>query len=302
MTTAQAGGARSPLLEPHLLARLGRLSLLARYVVEGVIAGLHRSPYRGFSMEFTSHRAYSPGDEIRRVDWKAYGRLDRFFVKEYEEETNLKAHILVDTSASMGYGRRGSKLAYGSLLACSLAYLLLRQRDSVGLALFRDRILRTISPRSAMSQLETIARELDQAEAGEGTDAGSAIEALASGLKRRGLIILISDLLDDPERVSLSLKQLRHQKHDVIVFQLLDRDELELPFERPSLFVDSESDLRVSTSAPDIRRDYKEILGTYLARLRSFCHANWVDYALFPTDVPLELALVRYLSRREGLR
>jgi uncharacterized protein (DUF58 family) len=286
-------------IDPLLLAKLSRLSLLARTVVEGIIAGLHKSPYRGLAMEFTAHRPYTPGDEIRRIDWKAYGRLDRFFIKEYEEETNLRAYLMVDASASMGYGRQVSKLRYASLLACSVAYLLLRQRDSMGLVTYRDQLKKIIPPRNAFNHLELMAAELEGLEPKDGTDTPRAIETLASGLKRRSLIVIISDLLDDPDRFSLSLKQLRHQRNDVIVFQVLDPDELELPFDRQTLFLDSESDLRVATNPSEIRREYRKILGEYVERIRSFCHANAVDHQLFNTAEPLDRALVRYLSRRE---
>jgi uncharacterized protein (DUF58 family) len=296
--TPETGLAR--LLEPHILVRLGRLALTARTVVEGVISGLHRSPYRGFSMEFTSHRPYVPGDELRRIDWKAYGRLDRWFIKEFEEETNLKAYILVDASASMAYGRRQTKFRYASLLACSMAYLLIRQRDSVGLATFQDRILRLIPPRSTLNHLEVIARHLEGTEPSSGTDTAAAIGALAGNLKRRGFILVVSDLLDDPEHLLRSLKQLRHQKHDVIVLQVLDPDELELPFRRRTLFLDMESDVRIATDPEDVRQEYRVILGEYLDRIKGYCHANQVDYALFNTGEPLEQSLVRFLSRREG--
>jgi uncharacterized protein (DUF58 family) len=288
------------LYDPLLLAGIGRLSLIARSVVEGVIAGLHRSPYRGFSLEFTSHRPYAPGDEIRRIDWKAYGRVDRYFVKEYEEETNLKAWVMVDSSASMGYGRGVTKLRFASLLACSLSYLLVRQRDSVGLATFRDGLLRVTPARSAFNHLEAIATELESTGPVGTTDTARAIEALASGLKRRGLIILISDLLDDPDRIALALKSLRHRKNDVIVLQVLDPDELDLPFSRQTLFLDPEGEAKVQTDPADIRADYQGILGAWLDRLRSLCHANQVDYELFSTGKPLDRALIRYLSRREA--
>ncbi len=288
------------LFDPLVLAKLGRLSLLARTVVEGVIAGLHKSPYRGFSLEFTTHRPYSPGDEIRRIDWKAYGRLDRYFIKEYEEETNLKAYLLVDCSASMGYGREISKLRYASLLACSLAYLLLRQRDSVGLVTYRDRLLKLIPARSAFNHLEVIAGELEGVLPAAGTDTARAIETLAQGLRRRSLIIIISDLLDDPDRFARSLKQLRHQKNDVIVMQVLDDDELHLPFSRQTLFLDAESDLKVTANPSDIRAEYGRILGEYLERIKHQCRSAAVDYALLPTSEPLDRSLIRFLSRREG--
>jgi uncharacterized protein (DUF58 family) len=251
-------------------------------------------------MEFTSHRPYVPGDEIRRIDWKAYARMDRHFIKEYEEETNLRAHLVVDCSASMGYGEPLSKFRYASVLACSLAYLLLRQRDSVGLVTYRRGIARMLPARSAFSHLEAVAGELEAAVPEGETDTGRAIESLASGLKRRSLIVLVSDLLDDPERIFLALKQLRHQRHDVVVFQVLHEDELTLPFGKPTLFLDAESDQRVATHPADIRAEYRRILGDYLERVRSFCHATAVDHQLFSTAEPLDTALVRYLSRREG--
>jgi uncharacterized protein (DUF58 family) len=287
-------------LDPLLLAKMGRLSLVARQVVEGVITGLHRSPYRGLSTEFTEHRQYTPGDEIRRIDWKAYGRLDKYFVKEYEEETNLKAYLMVDCSASMGYGEGLTKYAYGSILASALAYLLLRQRDSVGLVTYTDDVLRIIPPRSSFNHLEVISSELEDREPAGSTDTVRAIEVLASGLKRRGLIILVTDALEDPEGLALSLKQLRHKRNEVILFQVLTDEELNLPFRRPALFLDPESDDRVVTSPEDIRREYRKILGKHLEKIKWACHANHVDYELFSTGRPLDQALVRYLARREG--
>jgi uncharacterized protein (DUF58 family) len=283
-----------------LLARLGRLSLMARSVVEGAIAGLHRSPYRGLSLEFTSHRAYAPGDEIRRIDWKAFGRLDRFFVKEYEEETNLRAHVLVDASASMAYGGAQGKYGYASLLACALVYLLLRQRDSVGLTVYGEETRGSLPARSTFNHLEACARELERHAPGGTGDTASALEALASGLRKRGLIILVSDLLDEPERLFVSLQKLRHRRHDAIVMQVLHRDELGLPFDEPTLFLDMETPLRVAADAAEVRREYRRLIDRHVATVRQACHANRVDHALFVTSEPLEQSLVRYLSRREG--
>ncbi len=290
----------APTVDPLLLARLGRLSLMARSVVEGVIAGLHRSPYRGLSLEFTSHRAYTPGDEIRRIDWKAFGRLDRFFVKEYEEETNLRAHVLVDASASMAYGAGTGKYGYASLLACALVYLLLRQRDAVGLTVYGEEARGSLPARSALNHLEACARELERHVPGGVADTPGALEALASGLRKRGLVILVSDLLDDPELLFLSLQKLRHRRHDVVVLQVLDGDELSLPFDDPARFLDLETRLRVDADATEIRREYRRLIDRHVGTVRHACHANRIDHALFVTSEPLEQSLVRYLSRREG--
>src|SRR5438046_1008557 len=220
------------LADPQTLSRLARLQLRARLVVEGVISGLHRSPYHRFSVEFAQHREYTPGDEIRYLDWKVFGRSDRFYVKEFEEETNLKAHLLLDTSDSMTY-RSGalSKLEYGCIVAASLAQLMLQQRDAVGLGLFNDQVQRYLPPRGLASHFTQMLSELEKPATAPKTDLSATFHELAERIKRRGLIIVISDLFGPAEEALMGLRHFRHRKHEVVVFQILDRDELEFPFD-----------------------------------------------------------------------
>ena len=223
--------------DPKVLAKLKKLYLRARFVVDGVMIGIHPSRAKGLSAEFEEHREYSQGDDVRRIDWKAYGKFDRYFIKEYREATNLKAHILLDSSSSMGYASDGwSKFDYGSTLTASLAYLMLKQQDAVGLITFSNQIEKIIPPKAIHGYLFAILRELEERKPRGMTRTGSVLQELAGSLKRRGLILLISDLLDEPEEVLKGLKQLRSRGNDVIVFHLLDKDELNFPFQGGRLF------------------------------------------------------------------
>ncbi len=288
-------------LDPVALSKLGGLELVARLVVEGFISGLHRSPYQGYSVEFAEHRQYMPGDEIKHIDWKVYGKSDRFYIKKFEEETNLKAYILLDTSGSMGYGSGDlSKLEYGCYLAASLSYLMLRQRDYVGLALFDGAIIRYIPPRGESSHLHLITTALEEASPGGETSIGEAIQELARRIVRRGLIILISDLLDEPQRVIRGLKLLRHSKHEVIVFHVMDRSELTFPFEGSVMFRDLETGERLNTDAGSLRSEYLREVKGFLESYKKGCGASSVDYVLMDTHTPFDYALSAYLSRRAG--
>jgi uncharacterized protein (DUF58 family) len=287
--------------DPVVLARISNLTLRARHVVEGLMAGLHRSSLRGLSVEFAQHRPYTPGDELRRVDWKLFGRQDRYFVKEYEAETNLRAHLFVDASASMGYAGSGiSKFDYAATLAASLAYLMLLQRDAVGLVLMGAGAPRVLPARSQPHHLHAIIAELEGARPAGATDVRAALAEVAGGLHRRGLCILISDLLDDPQGVEQGLRHLHHRRHDLMVLQLADRDELELPFNKLTLFRDLEGPLQLTTDPREIRREYCAAVEEHLAQVRALCRRTGADHDLFVTDEPLDRGLVRYLARREG--
>jgi len=290
-------------IDPLIVARLSTMLLRARFVVEGFIAGLHQSPYRGFSLEFAQHREYSPGDETKHVDWKVYGRKDRYYVKQYQEETNLKGYILLDRSASMGYGREGiSKLQYGSYLAASLAFLMLKQQDSVGLATFDEKIKRYIPPRQSKGHLSLILEELESLVPSSRTGINRSLQELGQYLKRRGLIILISDLLDDQEEVIRALKYFRFRKHEVIVFHLLDHAELELPFKGDLWLEDMEDGKRVLTHPEVIRGNYESILKEFVEIYKLNCLRTDIDYCFIDTKTPLDLSLGAYLSRRKMLR
>jgi uncharacterized protein (DUF58 family) len=289
--------------DPKVLTGLKSLYLRARFVVDGVMVGIHPSQAKGLSSEFEEHRGYSQGDDIRHVDWKAYAKFDRYFIKEYREATNLKAYIVMDSSSSMAYASSGvSKFDYGSTLAASLAYLMLKQQDAVGLITFSDRIERMIPPKATHDHLFAILKELeDRTPRGE-TSAASVLQELAASLKRRCLLILISDLLDQPEGVVRGLKQLRSRGSDVMVFHLLDRDELKFPFEEPSLFQDMEEDLKVLTDPHAIRSAYLKAIHSLIDGYRESCASYLIDYFLFDTSVGLDRALVRYLTWREKFR
>jgi uncharacterized protein (DUF58 family) len=289
--------------DPKVLAGVKNLALRARFVVDGVMVGIHASQAKGLSSEFEEHRGYAQGDDTRHIDWKAYAKFDRYFIKEYRETTNLKAYLVMDSSSSMNYASDGmSKFDYASTLAASLAYLMLKQQDAVGLITFSDKIERMIPPKAAHDHLFAILKVLEDTRPQGETSAASVLQNLAASLKRRGLIILISDLLERPEEVAKGLKQLRSRGNEVIVFHLLDRDELELPFKEPSLFQDMEEDLRLLADPQVIRSAYLETLGSLMEGYRQACASHHIDYSLFDTSVDLDRALVRYLTWRQKFR
>lgn len=290
-------------IDPLIVAKLSTMLLKARFVVEGFIAGLHQSPYRGFSLEFAQHREYSPGDETRHIDWKVYGRKDKYFVKQYQEETNLKGYILLDRSASMGYkSKEITKLQYGSYLAASLAFLMLRQQDSVGLVTFDERIKKYIPPRQSKGHLSLILEELEKLVPSSQTGINRSLQELGQYTKRRGLIILISDLLDEQEKVLNALKYFRFKKHEVIVFHLLDPAEMELPFTNVLWLEDMENGKRVLTHPQIIREKYKSVVKEFVETYKLSCLRSDIDYCLMDTKTPLDFALGAYLARRKMLR
>jgi len=289
-------------LKPEVISKLSGMEMKARLVVEGFIAGLHRSPYHGFSVEFAEHRQYMPGDPLRNIDWKVYGKTDRYFVKEFEEETNLKAYLLLDISGSMGYSSNEiSKLEYGSYLSAALSYLMLKQRDSVGLVIFDQKIQKYIPPKSTLSHLHNLLRELDKLSPSEPTNVSSTLHQMAERIKRRGLIILLSDLFDQPEQIISGLKHFRHKKHEVIVFHILDPKELNFAFEDEAVFTDLETKEEIMTSPWQIRKEYQERLKSLLNRYTLECRESMIDYVLLDTSVPFDRALFSYLNKRERL-
>ncbi|MEE8076094.1 MAG: DUF58 domain-containing protein [Candidatus Binatia bacterium] len=286
--------------DPMVLARLSNLYLKARWVVEGTMSGIHRSRSKGFSVEFEAHREYSPGDEIRRIDWKALGKFDKYFIKETEDETNLRAHLILDVSASMDYSSNGiSKFAYGSILTASLAYLILKQQDAVGLVTFSDRIESFIPAKAKRGYLIELLNALEgQTPSGE-TALGKILQEIAGKINRRGLVILVSDLLDEPEEILEGLRLFRFKGNDVIVFHLMDAAELDLPFEGNILFEDmEETRLRVTADPQAIRQVYRKVVEEYTNHLRKQCQEKSIDYNLLSTATPLDHALVSYLSWR----
>ena len=285
------------------MANLKNLYLRARFVVDGVMVGIHPSLAKGFSSEFEGHREYSQGDDIRHIDWKAYAKFDRYYLKEYREATNLRAFLLLDSSSSMNYGTDGwNKFNYGSTLAASLAYLMLKQQDAVGMITFSTKIEKIIPPKATHGHLFAILKELEERKPVGKTAAGPVLQELAGSLKRRGLILLISDLLDEPEEVLRGLKQLRSKGNDVMVFHLLDRDELEFPFDKPTLFQDLEEDLKLLTDPHAVRSAYLKTLHSLIENYKKACASNQIDYSLFDTSVGLDRALTRYLAWREKVK
>jgi uncharacterized protein (DUF58 family) len=283
-----------------VIARLGTLELKARTIVEGFLSGLHRSPFKGFSVEFAEYRQYIPGDDLSSIDWKVYARSDRYYVKKFEEETNLNCYLLLDTSASMGYGRRGgpTKFEYGQMLAASLAYLMNRQHDAFALTAFDDAIVQMLPPSARPGHLRSLLVTLDRLRLGTRTDLSKPLHVLADAIKKRGMVVLISDLLDDPERTVDGLRHFRFRGTDVIVFHLMDPDELTFPFERAARFRDMEAGDELMAVPAVVRSAYlaevERVLDLYKRELRSI----GVDYHLLDTSEPLEFALMSYLSNR----
>ena len=289
-------------LDPSTISKLASIELKARLVVEGFIVGLHRSPYHGFSVEFAEHRQYMPGDDFKHIDWKVYGKSDRFYIKQYEEETNLKAYILLDASRSMGYKSNGiSKLEYGCYLAASLAYLMLRQQDAPGLLIYDERTRAYVPPKGARSHITPILRQLNNTQPSSKTDAAVAFHELADRIKRRGLIIVISDLLDDPQRLLLGLKHFRHKQHEVIVFQLLDPFERNFAYGAEARFKDMETGQEILADPWQVRQEYVKRLGEYTESINRQCRDSRIDYQLLDTSIPFDRALFGYLAKRSKL-
>ena len=286
--------------DPRMLAKISGLKLRARHIVEGYVAGLHRSPFKGFSVEFAEYRQYMPGDDLTTIDWKVYARSDRYYVKKFEEETNLDCHVLLDVSASMAYGSHHgmSKFEYGACLAASLAYLMTRQRDAVGLMAFDERIVDMLPPSSRPGHLRSVLVTLDRLRLGKETHMARPLNQLCDALTKRGMVVLISDLLDDPETVVRGLKHFQFRGADVIVFHVLDPDEIEFPFERATRFEDLETDEEVMAVPGVVRAHYLKAIGDLIDRFKRELGAAGIDYTLLPTSTPLEMALLSYLSTR----
>jgi uncharacterized protein (DUF58 family) len=289
-----------PFLDPAVLARLGTLELKARTIVEGFLSGLHRSPFKGFSVEFAEYRQYIPGDALSTIDWKVYARSDRYVIKKFEEETNLDCHLLLDVSGSMGYGSHHglTKFQYGAILAASLGYLMNRQRDAVGLTAFDENIVAMMPASSRPGHLRALLVALDRLKTEHRTNVAKPLHQLANTLTKRGMVVLISDLLDDPAEIIRGLKHFQFRGIDVIVFHLLDHDEIEFPFERATRFEDLETSEEVMAVPEAVRGHYLKGIGSLIERYRRELGATGIDYQLLDTNHPLELALASYLSTR----
>ena len=296
-------GARQA-LDPAIVARLAHLDVRARLVVEGFIAGMHRSPFHGFSVEFAEHRPYMPGDPLKNLDWKVWARSDRFLVKQYTEETNLRCHLLLDLSGSMGFKSARasmSKLEYARSLSAALAYLMLQQQDAVGALLFAERPLRYVPARAVRSHLDVILKALGALEPQGRTRLGPVLHELAERVKRRGLVILFSDLMDHPDEVLKGLQHFRHRHHEVIVFHILDPNEIEFPYTDTATFVDLETGDRLTTEPWEIARRYREKLEAWTGHYRRQCREQRIDYVPIDTRTPFDQALLKYLEKRVRL-
>jgi len=291
-----------PLLDPAVLARLETLRLRVRAVTEGILSGLHKSPHHGQSVEFAEHKEYTPGDEIRHIDWKAYGKFDKYYVKRFEQETNLRAYLVVDASGSMGYRSDPSgltKLELASMLAASLGYLLVRQQDAAGLLLVKGHVAGAIPPRASASHLAPVVDALQAARAEGETRLEAAVDWIIEHAPRRASVLVFSDLLDRDERIVKKLAQLGRRKHEVTLFHVLDPAELEFPFDDPTLFLSMEDDRQVEAHGREVRKGYLEVLARWLEETRRAAAEADVDYALCRTDRPLEDVLLPFLARRE---
>lgn len=286
-------------IEPEALARVKNLALVARGVVEGFISGLHASPYKGFSAEFAEHREYTAGDDPRRLDYRMLARTDRLFVKEYEEETNMRVHILLDASGSMNYGFQGiTKLQYASYLSAVLAYLMTRQQDAVGLTTFDAEIRLDMPARSSPRHFNEMMQQLEAITPGRSTDIAETLHALANRFKRRCLIVLISDLYDEPDEVLRALHHFRHRRHEVILFHVLDKAELDFPFRDATTFYDLETNERLQIDPAYVRAEYLNQVEQFLDKYRRACAEAQIDYVLTDTSTPYDFMLSKYLAKR----
>ena len=290
-------------LNPSVISKLNSLELRARLVVEGFMVGLHKSPYHGFSVEFSEHRPYMQGDSLKDIDWKVYGKTERFFIKQYEEETNLKSYILLDTSRSMNYASEGniSKLEYASTLVAGLSYLMFHQQDAVGLSLYSEKINKYLPPKASKAYLQEILKSLSEPQASNKTNTASSLHTIAEKIKRRGLVIIVSDLFDDINSVLTALKHFRYKKNEVIVFQILDPQERNFVFGTDAIFKDMETEDEITTQPYQIQKVYKEAMSEFVGRIKAECLNSNIEYNLIETSMPFDKALFSYIQKRSKL-
>ncbi len=290
-------------LDPETIAKLGNIEMKARLVVEGFITGLHRSPYHGFSVEFAEHRQYRQGDEIRHIDWKVFARTNKYYVKQFEEETNLRSMIAVDASASMKYSSKGiiSKFEYASYLAASLALLMIKQRDAVGLCTYDTDIKSFLPPNSKPSYISEILKTLETTSPANETGTANSLNLLAERIKRRGLVIIISDLFDNPESVLNGLKHFRHKKHEVIVFHTLDPREIDFNLGRAATFKDMETGEEIISQPYQMKISYQNAVKEFIDTIKKECRNHNIDYNLIDTSMPFDKALRDYLTKRKNI-
>lgn len=287
-------------LDPSLVSKLKSLELKAKTVVEGFKVGLHRSPYHGFSAEFSEHKPYMQGDPIKNIDWKIYGKTDKFFIKQFEEETNLSCHILLDISSSMDYKEKGeiTKLEYGIILAASLSYLMIQQQDAVGLSLYSDKIENYLPPKAARVYLHTILSSLHNIKSTNKTETASCLNTIAKKIKKRGLVIIISDFFDSSDKILSALKHFQYKKNEAIVFQILDPIEKSFAFGNDAVFVDKETSEEITTQPYQIQKAYQNAMKEFLQKLKGNCLNNKIEYNIIETTAPFDKALFSYFKKR----
>jgi uncharacterized protein (DUF58 family) len=317
-------------LDPHLISKLGNLELKARFVVEGFISGLHKSPYHGFSVEFAEHRQYMPGDDLRYLDWKVLGRTDRYYIKRFIEETNLKSYLIVDASRSMAFSSSSgdmssisplrkffakkavnssapvankiiSKLEYSTYLAASISVLMNFQKDASGLVIYNEDISEYIPPKATSQNLKLILTRLSQIKAQGKTNTAFALNKIAEKIRRRGLVIIFSDLFDDQDAVISALKHFRYKKNEVIVFQILDPMEMSFAIDSPTIFKDMETEKELLSQPLSVLKSYQEAVRTFLDNYKRACRSNNIEYVLLSTKTPFDTALLEYLNKRQRL-
>lgn len=316
-------------LSPSVISKLSTLELKAKFVVEGFIAGLHKSPFHGFSVEFAEHRQYMPGDDLKYLDWKVLGRTDRYYIKQFEEETNLKSYLIVDASKSMTFkssdpaysmlspfkkifrkkeeaklasGTAGiSKLEYATYLAASLSVLMNFQKDAVGLVVYDEDVKKYIPPKATSQNLKLILTHLTNLEGSGVTNTAAALNTVAERIKRRGLVIIFSDLFDDQHKVINSLKHFRYKRNEVIVFQILDPIEMSFAIDSPTIFKDMETSKEMLSQPLSVMQSYREAVKTFINTYKTACRANNIDYTLLSTETPFDTALLEYLNKRKRL-
>ncbi len=300
---AQASSDYRKYLNPSIISRLNSLELRARLVVEGFMVGLHKSPYHGFSVEFTEHRPYMQGDSLKDIDWKAYGKTEKFYIKQYEEETNLRSYILLDTSRSMQFASEGNitKLEYAATLVASLSYLMVKQQDAVGLTLYAEKINKYFPPKTSKTYLQELLKQLNEISPSEKTNTASCLNAIAEKIKRRGLVIIVSDFFDDINSILSALKHFRYRNNEVIVFQILDPLERSFDFGRDAIFKDLETADEITTQPYQIQKAYREAMEQFIYKIKSECLNSNIDYNIIETSTSFDKALFGYIQKRSRL-
>tara|TARA_Y100000590_G_scaffold450584_1_gene590502 strand:+ start:642 stop:1541 length:900 start_codon:yes stop_codon:yes gene_type:complete len=289
-------------MEPNTINKIENLSLRARLVVEGFIIGMHKSPYHGFSVEFSEHRPYGYGDEIKYIDWKLWGKTDRFYIKQFEEETNLKCHLILDKSSSMGFGSSAiTKFDYSKSLAAALTYLMIKQQDAIGLTTFDDKIDISISPKSKMSHLNLLLKTMHNSKTGGETNISLLLHSLAESIHKKGLIILISDLLDDEKEIIKGLRHFRYKGHEVIIFHIIDPKEKDLDYDGNINFIDIENKSTLLTDSRLIRDNYNKSFSDFCDYYKKECFRNKIDYMPILTNDSLDKSLMQYLIKRSQI-